>query len=587
VSTDQNTTSESRGHQPAFDLTSEPWLPVQLLDGGEDQVSLCGLFARAGEVRRLAGDLATQDFALLRLLLAICHDALQGPEDAATWSQLWRSADPFVSVADYLEEHRGRFDLLNSAAPFYQTPGLHTAKNEVAGLDRIVADVPNGEPFFTTRFPGVERIGFAEAARWLVHAHAYDISGIKSGVVGDERAKGGRTYPLGVGFAGGLGGVLAEGSNLRETLLLNLVADGFLGWEEDEEDLPAWRRPVSRPGPGRAPESAPSGPRDLYTWQGRRILLHADAEAVHGVVLTYGDPLTWYNKFKLEPMTGWRHSPAQEKKLSLSQVYMPHEHSPARAAWRGLSALIARGESQSQRPEGPARFLQPGVVRWIAHLCNQGRLPKDKLIRLQTYGMVYGTQQSVIDEVVEDHVEMRLVLLDEARKDLGVAAVDAVSEANDAVRALGGLAFDLAIASVFNDKRRVQGEEKTSAEIARDSASERGYAVLDGLFRSWLSDLDGNSAADAVHEQWQLRTRREIGRLAGDLINSAPEAAWNGRVIEESNGTKTWRNAASAERRFWFNLRRALPLAFPRATGAAAAPGDREVPDETQEGTDE
>ncbi|MGC5410384.1 type I-E CRISPR-associated protein Cse1/CasA, partial [Streptomyces sp. DT225] len=133
-------------------------------------------------------------------------------------------------------------------------------------LNRIVADVPIGDPFVSSRMPGVDRLTYAEAARWLVHAHAYDTSGIKSGVVGDDRAKKGKVYPLGVGWAGNLGGVFAEGSTLRETLLLNMVAPadtvGLSDWDAGE-DLPAWRRQAC--GPGAEPVRRPTGVRDLYT----------------------------------------------------------------------------------------------------------------------------------------------------------------------------------------------------------------------------------------------------------------------------------------------------------------------------------
>ncbi|MGW5115317.1 type I-E CRISPR-associated protein Cse1/CasA, partial [Streptomyces noursei] len=216
---------------PSFNLTHRPWLPVRLADGTERELSLLEVFNQARDIRRLVGDLPTQDFALTRLLLAILHDALDGsgkgaaPADSDAWEELWLSEAPYAGrVADYLHQHRDRFDLLHPERPFFQVAGLRTAKDEVFSLNRIVADVPNGEPFFSMRMPGVARLGWAEAARWLVHAQAFDPSGIKSGAVGDPRVKSGKGYPQGVAWAGNLGGVLVEGENLHETLLLNLVA---------------------------------------------------------------------------------------------------------------------------------------------------------------------------------------------------------------------------------------------------------------------------------------------------------------------------------------------------------------------------
>jgi CRISPR system Cascade subunit CasA len=65
------------------------------------------------------------------------------------------------------------------------------------------------------------------------------------------------------------------------------------------------------------------------------------------------------------------------------------------------------------------------------------------MIRVHTFGMVYGTQQSIIEEVVEDELYMPVLLLHEADRELGQTAVQAVKDAEKAVDALGWLAADL------------------------------------------------------------------------------------------------------------------------------------------------
>ncbi|WP_282701206.1 type I-E CRISPR-associated protein Cse1/CasA, partial [Streptomyces sp. CC219B] len=90
---------------PSFDLASRPWIGVLRRDGSQDELSLRQVFEQAGELRRVTGEPATQEFALVRLLLAVAHDALDGPGDVEEWAQLWEDPDCFGPVQAYLEKH--------------------------------------------------------------------------------------------------------------------------------------------------------------------------------------------------------------------------------------------------------------------------------------------------------------------------------------------------------------------------------------------------------------------------------------------------------------------------------------------------
>lgn len=251
----------------SYSLIDRPWITVRRHGGGTDELSIMDTFRRAHELEGLGGEVPTQSFAIARLLLAILHSAVDGPRDVEHWEQLWQDAVlPVDRIEQYLSDHRARFDLFHPVTPFFQVADLRTGKGEVSELNKLIADVPNGYPFFTTRLGPIQSLPAAEAARWLVHCHAFDPSGIKSGALGDNRVKGGKGYPIGVGWSGLLGGVLPEGNTLRETLLLNLIADSDERWMGD---APAWSgnrcpppdRTARRPGRvtctrGRAGESA-------------------------------------------------------------------------------------------------------------------------------------------------------------------------------------------------------------------------------------------------------------------------------------------------------------------------------------------
>lgn len=558
--------ASASAHPHGFDLTRKPWIPVLRTDGTEAELSLIEVFEQAEDVRRLVGDVPTQDFALLRLLLAILHDALDGPQEIEDWAELWDDGLPVETLRAYLGTHRERFDLLHPITPFLQVADLRTKKGEYSALDRIVADVPNNARFFTMRGHGAERLGYAEAARWVVHTHAYDPSGIKSGAVGDPREKGGKGYPQGVGWSGNLGGVYAEGDNLRQTLLLNLIAFDTPNLDTDTEpgrDRPAWVHPpaASAPLEGAQAASRPHGLRDLYTWQTRRLRLHHDDEGVHGVLLAYGDPLPPRNMHLREPMSTWRRSPAQEKKLREATVYLPRDHDPARAAWRGLGSLVTGEVRGAEQRQEAAEYVRPRVLDWVARLTVDGYLPRGYLLRVRLTGAVYGTQQSVIDEIVDDALAMPVVLLHRHNQELARAAVGAVSDAEDAVTALGDLATGLAQAA------------GADGEGPRATARDRGFGELDGLFRTWLRGLasaqdPGTGADDPLDDplfpaeqrcRWQLIVRDSVSRLGDELIDSTSEASWEGRVLESKSGP-FWLNTSSVDLRFRRALRRCLPL---------------------------
>ncbi|MER7987706.1 type I-E CRISPR-associated protein Cse1/CasA [Streptomyces noursei] len=558
---------------PSFDLVSMPWLPVQRTDGTVTEVSLLGLFEQAASLRRLVGDVPTQELALLRLLLAIVYDALDGPVEVEDWEDLWLSDDPFAVVPGYLESHRERFDLFHPERPFYQVADLRTAKGEVAPLSRIVADVPVGEPFFAMRRPGVDALSYAEAARWLVHAHAYDTSGIKSAMVDDERGRSGKVYPLGVGTVGNLGGVFAEGDTLPETLLLNLIAleEAQAGADDTAgEDVPVWRR-TDPPGPGErkgpSGKACPAGLRDLYTWQSRRIRLHVEGGTVTGVVLGYGDPLALTAPWKLEPMSAWRRSETQEKKQGRTPVYTPLRHDPSRAAWRGLGSLLpARQQTGNTGQRGaPAAVLRSGIARWFTQVITASEIDPGTLVRLRLVGVVYGTQQSVIDEIVDDSVVLPVITLHEANPIYGAAAVDAVNDAERSVIALGQLAANLA---------RAAGTDPTApAATARDL----GFGTLDGPYRTWLKTLLAFPELDTARQEWRSTVRRNILKLSERLLASAGPAADEGRLIDIPGMGTRLMDSGRAEH--WFRARLTTVLGPPtvRPEGRVSLPSQSDT----------
>ena len=522
-----------------FDLLEEPWIPVRYLDGSAGEVSIRTAFHRAAEIREITGELPTQTFALTRLLLAILYRATHDPDAAGwheeDWGTWWRGGLPVADLDDYLDEFSDRFDLFHPERPFFQVAGLRTTKDETKDTAPLILDLPGNNRLFTNR-AGAEslRLPPSEAARWLVNAQAFDPSGIKSGAAGDPRTKGGKGYPIGLAWSGLLGGLLAEGRNLHETLLLNFVLPGPYLDLDGAQDLPPWEEEHPDTAAERA-GIAPHGPVRLFTWQSRRVRLVIEGAVAVGCVLANGDALTPQNLQRHEPHTAWRYSEPQTKKLGRA-TYMPREHLADRSLWRGIGALLP-GAPSAQRVDGVQRYQVPALVDFLNARITAGDLEENHRLRLRAIGVIYGSNNSVVDDVIDDRISLALVLLSTAHPELATAAEDAVQLADEGVRALRTLAGNLAQAAGGD------------GEGARARAEERGYSSLDGPYRAWLASLNAQSVpADALAE-WRGICRNILRAIGGDLVRSASPTAWVGREVTSRIGTELM-NTSRAEIRF-------------------------------------
>ncbi|MBW3084712.1 hypothetical protein KEM60_00901 [Austwickia sp. TVS 96-490-7B] len=547
VFTSHRSCSPTREGPPrtSYDLLTEPWLMVRTPDGVRE-VGLLETFERAHEFQGLAGDIPTQEAACLRLLLAILYrvvDALDPDDPVEFWQEWWDKGQlPTTEIRDYLGRYADRFDLFDPEVPFFQVGDLRTSSGNTSGLGKLVAEMPDGYPFFTTRsVSDINRLSFAEAARWLVHVHAFDCSGIKSGAVGDARVKGGKGYPIGIGFCGWLGLLLAEGETLAQTLLLNLV----LSMDTSRDRVP-WEQPhldasadVSHP--------EPLGPADAATWQARRVRLIHDGYAVTDAVLSNGDALGPQNRHNVEPNTSWRFSEPQTKKFGVP-TYMPLLHDPSRSLWRGLSSTLGSGTTKAATKAGQRAYRPAVVLDWLATLRGEDVLNSDTTVVFRAIGMVYGAQSASVAAVIDDRLVLPLEVLTE--QTMKQCAMDASDRADEAVRALGRLATNLADAA---GRHLLPGMD----DGARDRAVEDAFARLDRCYREWVLTVQDRSQLLTYDAAWQLTAREVVEDIAANLVVAAGTPAFVGRQVNDR-----FLNAPKAEIFFRSALRKALPSAF-------------------------
>lgn len=545
--------------KPCFNLVDEPWIRVRLSSGKTPEMSLLDVFAHASEIETLCNDLPTQDFAILRVLLAILQRALSSDlesEDDPTevWGRLWNADGlPMELINSYLEYWHGRFDLFDEQCPFMQVAGLHGKGNKFSDVRKIIADVPDRPDrpmFFTMRIGGgLKSLTYPEAARWLVHLQAYDPNGLKPGVEGGSRS-------TKKAWDNNLGGLYVQGVSLRETLLLNLVLSNGNNWGElfPDDDLPCWERNSSGPvGETRTPK----GRADVYTWQSRRVLFREADGLIDGVLLSDGDRLPkeredQSNCFDLEPMTAWRNPRGVNggrRATSAVTKFVPMRHQKERALWRGLDSILLGASGQKN-----GEYFPPGVVLWVSHVTDEvggGFLDGSRPIRLRAVGYVYGTSGGVYDELIDDTLTLTAFLLSSEGQDADELVRECLAETDGAVYALGVFARNLQVAA---------GDKDKTADGARNEAMRRAYFELDGLFRSWLAGLGPASDLSAERETWRRVVTDTLRKEARELLSQVGPDAHVGHAFKGRSKMTEWMTAARAETMFFARLAKLMPV---------------------------
>ena len=181
--------------QIEYNLLEERWVRVRGQDYTVQEVSLPDALLHAHEYRDLAGELPTQDAAMLRLLLAVLHTVFsrvdengtpapfEETDDALTrWEELYKLGHfPEAPIRAYLEQWRDRFWLFHPERPFWQVPEAKIGTEYTASkLNGELSESSNKLRLFSSYAgEGKEGLTYAQAARWLLSVNGYDDTSAK------------------------------------------------------------------------------------------------------------------------------------------------------------------------------------------------------------------------------------------------------------------------------------------------------------------------------------------------------------------------------------------------------------------------
>lgn len=524
--------------QMEFNLLDEPWIRVMTEDCTVVERSLMQVLLNSHRYQRLAGELPTQDVALLRLLLAILQTVFyrvdpEGEDDpiedrAAAirrWQALWNAGCfPVQPIRTYLETWKDRFWLFHPEHPFYQVPAAAVGtKFKASKLNGELSESAHKMRLFPLR-DGEEKetLSYAEAARWLVTLIGFDDSASTKKETG-----------TGTGWLGDRVNVYAIGENLFETLMLNLVflKDGRYVWAEN---IPAWEQPTVTTAKKRE-IPLPDNQAELLTLQSRRLILSREENRVTGFSSTGGDFFGKEGRANAfsEQMTLWR---AGKTPKNAVPQFVPAPVDPWRQMWRDFEVILGRREDTHI----------PGVVAWLTELRRKNVIPR-KYVHIASVGVTYDSKKGSIADIISDHLDFQMSLLD-AAGELWIVLVGGEIHLIDKVaRALGALAEGLYLAQ----GGQLDGAGKKARQSQRDEGMRLLYAAVDLPFREWLAHIGAQHGDDentrAQEQQcWRNIVFRIADNLGREMVRDAGTAAFTGRWIvnemAETNGrffTKT------------------------------------------------
>jgi CRISPR system Cascade subunit CasA len=337
---------------------------------------------QAHELREIRGDTPLETAALYRLLLAILHRIFIGPDNPRAWKSLWKRLQFEVDVIDtYLLQSsiHQRFDLFHPQKPFYQ-PCKQSENREAPLGKKQKGKMPLEEFLKDKNRNGVEPTSVISL---LLHAASggnavlfdHNTKAVGLSLTPAQAARALITSQL-FGF-GGTSGVkenftdafgskgvlfLAQGQNLFETLMLNMIEYG----EDnplptpDGNDLPAWEMAD----PFVPDRERPKGYLDYLTWHNRRIWLRP--QEIDGQVIVRD--MYWAPGLKLDVEDV---DPMMHYFVDKEGGIRPLSFTATRALWRDSNVLFEL--------EGVNK--PPKVVRWLADLAQPPVMVLDTIQR--------------------------------------------------------------------------------------------------------------------------------------------------------------------------------------------------------------
>lgn len=549
---------------PRYNLLDEKWIQVASKDTVE-KVSIKELFAGAAKYKELAGDMKTQDFAVMRVMLAILHTVfsrfdsngepygffevdnekflqtgelkesdLEDYEEALyqTWIDIWNAKEFPKVVYEYLEKWRERFFLYDDKYPFFQVTKEVIEKDAAGGgefygknINRLVSESNNKQAYFSPKDESYkEYIVDDELARWLITLQGY------IGTSDKKKVGSAKTYSK--GWLYDLGGVYLQGNNLFETLMLNFVIAHNENNNLLKTQKPCWEAETIEKNIELYFHNGIDNIASLYTAWCREIFIDSNRTKEDKFACFIAKlPEIEHSDAFLEPMTVWRYNDTGEYK----DKYRPRKHDANKSMWRNFGLLTGVGEGTRK----------PGVIEWLNKLCDISESEELGLykenIKLCAVSMIDDGNSSSwvpIDEVKDTLNLKERVLVDTEDSGWIIRINKTISDTKKTIKSV--------LEKFIKDLLEIRKMEKS--DVSKYYV-EQFYFRIDLSFRNWIESIDIDNDKDTKEIEWRNILKKAMKEYVDELVSNAGLRDYKG--VGKGSGVK---NIATIYNSFLYRL---------------------------------
>lgn len=432
-----------------FNLLDEGWISVVTdYKGTTKLVGMKEFFRDAHNYKAFAGDTKTQDFAVMRFLLAVLHtvfsryDANGNPyemlelnkrmqqveevyeEDESdykddlmkTWKDLW-NCGKFPEIVDvYLEAWRDRFYLFDDKYPFYQVTKdffndceLYSNKGAAkdAGsisfktINRKISETGDNTAIFSMVGGNdselKDKLDNNQLTRWLINYMAYSATPDKTKIKRYLDINDIEKYDGHKGWQNSIGAIHYKTDSLFMTFLLNLILvhpdDKFIG----KVQTPAWELTPEENIRFYLDNNSINNLARLYTDYSRAVYISNERNQFGRFFNIAQLPILDKKNNLLECMTIWEKT---KKKDDNEEKWYPMENNPYESLWRNFGIIYLNNTVESKD------FRSPYIIDWFRKISKE--ISDERYIKLSSVGINSATASNLMKNDIDDEIYVNL-----------------------------------------------------------------------------------------------------------------------------------------------------------------------------------